>query len=221
MQHQAGRLGAAGRGLVAHQSGRAAGHGFLHHERESFAHARQHEQVGRLVERSQFRLAEIAVHRHISEAPVRRVERPPAGKEPAHPRQLAREALQKMQALFLHEAAGEQEERRSGVNAESSAKQPSRPLVERMEHRAIDAVRDAYRRTAKAHEAFEISQHDVAHKDGLRCLAEQQPAQQVIRRREDHAQQRIAERDVADMLRDDDRAPGDRGREPRDDVRQI
>ena len=55
-QHLA-RCRAAGGGLGADQRRRAAGHGFLDRERQAFAHARQHQQVGGLVERGQLLVA--------------------------------------------------------------------------------------------------------------------------------------------------------------------
>ena len=78
-----------------------------------------------------------------------------------------------MQAFFLDEAAREQQEPGSSGNAQLSAKQPSRPVIERVEHGAIHAVRYPQRRATKMHEALEVSQYHIAYKDGLGCSAEQ------------------------------------------------
>src|SRR2546421_6457591 len=103
-----------------------------------------------------------------------------------------------MQALFLDEAAREQQEPGFRWNTQSSAKQRPRTVIKRMEDRAIHPVRYPQRHATKVHEALEVSQHRVADKDALRCSAEQQLPQQAIRSRKGRPQQRVAERDVAD-----------------------
>ena len=97
--------------IFADHRRRAAAHRLLQDQRQTFANARKHQQVGGLIQRHEPRAPAVIEDVDVRRVPSSRTQRTPAGKQPRHIEHSLRQRLQDVQPLLLHESADEQEDR--------------------------------------------------------------------------------------------------------------